>query len=584
MKFLLSAVFAVAVAASGTEVADAEYHLNSMQKLMPPSVEMLQVQALMLSKSTIDARDEIAALLFKMQRDINTENKNEYNNDRATQQNCAKQATKNNGIMSAMTARRIKAEKEIASQHAQQAAIPGQVIKIEASIKKIKSDILKAEVDIKKAQVARDAESAQFLQNLADFDKALGDIDVLRKIVENGLGNRGQGADKNQVAFTQSPTVKKAAVAPTPISNDRKVTHTATNAGKFLEVSTSEYASMSDEEVRSAMKGVYADLRAGVSHNHAVTSLVETLDAVMSMEMNAVDKIRSLLIQVRNELQKSKRELSQAENNAVNAWKTRKTNMRDAINNDKINWQNKYQTKASKWQTYGNIFQSEGQAMETKAKSVAAYDIASINLAFETTICKTAHADYKQNADKRNGQLLQIKKALELLAKMNLSGKYGEEVKKALTGVTAGLCRKFDDNSKWLKVDGSVTMSRRRTMNRLSAKKTCFDKVKVTYQSKAPIFFLQGGGAFTGLRVVDRGATKGEVSKTFDITAKWLEGPLIMSWLPRGGAAKVASVEYYSVPDCNCNSKFDADYKVSGDELSKLRAEGVSFLEAEGAK
>jgi hypothetical protein len=564
MKFLLSAVFTAVAAAAGTE--QALYHLDSMQKLMPPSVELVQIQALMLSKDSIDARDEIATLLFKMQKDIRAEEAAEAKNDMQTQNNCQAQHSKNSlGIKEAEAARK-SAESSIANFHSQQVAIPPQVIRLESQIKQIKQGILQHESKIAKAQIARDGESAQFLQNLADFDKALGDIDTLRVLVETGLSNRGQGSD-NSVKYTLKPTVKKVVAAPTPINNDRNNTHKAVNPGKFVELSSEEFESMSAEEVKATMKGVYSGLRNDIKHNPTVTSLVQTLDAVFDLDTSHVDKIRALLIQVRNELQKAKRDARAAEQNAVDAWKTAKVGMRNRINDDKIRWQDVYNEKAGKWLAYGNLFQSEGRAMHEKAVAVSKFDRHSITLAFETTICKAAHADYRANSAKRHSQLLQIKKALELLAKMSVKK---EEVKKALEGVTAGLCRKFDENSKYKSIVKSSVKIGRRPFT-VKPEKMCVSGVKLSYKSSGRAIIV-GMGSHTFKLFVDgrRKRFKKEHTEEHKFEPKWFVGERFMA---RGANPEITGLEVYTVPDCNCHSTFDKDYKVDGTKLQALRDE-----------
>merc|ERR1712127_522308 len=130
-----------------------------------------------------------------------------------------------------------------------------------------------------------------------------------------------------------------------------------TDAGKFLEIESAEQiASMSAEESVNAMKSVYSNLRTTVSDNTMVVSLLDTLDSAMDAlshkSGSAVDKIRSLLLQVRNELQKSKQDLTEQENKAVSAWQTQKTVLRNGINDKKIVWNQVYKEKAQLWRDY----------------------------------------------------------------------------------------------------------------------------------------------------------------------------------------------------------------------------------------
>jgi len=170
------------------------------------------------------------------------------------------------------------------------------------------------------------------------------------------------------------------------------------------------------------------------------------------------------LIQVRDELQKSKAEMTSAENTAINNWRTKKISLRDAINDMKIEWQNKYTQKSQLWKTYGDEFVAEGQAMLKFANAKAQEDTNQINLDFEKVVCKDQDDDYKAQSKKRYGQLEQIKKVLELLSKFGLSDKYGAMVRDTIKEVNAGLCRAFDDNSTFVSVaPTSVTISAGKT-------------------------------------------------------------------------------------------------------------------------
>jgi hypothetical protein len=428
-----------------------------MVENMPASPTLLQIQANMLSSSTIDVRDEIAALLQKMQKEISAEEKAEALINRKTQDGCDSRHRVYRTNIAAAKAVIVAEKKQEQFHHAIQQGIPAKVLAKEARIRKIKVDIGAAEVAIASKQKERDDARDAYLSAMADFNKALDDIDMLRVLVETGLSNRGQGADKNDDRSTQSPTKKGYTYPPTKAGYDRKATHGKTDAGKFLEItSTEQLASMSRSEAVETMKNIYSNLRSSVGTNHMVLAVVDTLDSAMAEVENgdsAVDKIRDLLIQVRNELQKSKREMTAAENEAINNWKSTKIRMRNEINDFKISWQGIYKEIAQLWKQYGDEFQAEGQAMLKQAIAKQKQDNNQINLDFETVVCDDQERDYKQQSAKRYGQLAQIKKVLDLLSKMGLSGKYGEAVRDSIKDINAGLCRAFDDNSTWVSVD-----------------------------------------------------------------------------------------------------------------------------------
>jgi hypothetical protein len=463
------ALFGVASSEEVSSTGRVDFHLNSILETMPASVDLVQMQATMLSSSTIDVRDEIAALLYKMSKDISKQESEEKANNIKVQNSCDKRHRRYTSAIKEAQAAQKEADEKERRYHAEQKAIPAKVLKKEAKIRQLKVDIMTAEVDLATQQKQRDTDRELYLQGIADFNKALDDIDLLRTLVETGLSNRGKGANSNSVRYTQSPTKKGYTFPPTKPGYDRKVTHKKVNPGKLLEVyeevpearfleitSADQIASMSRQEAVEAMKGVYANLKSSASTNGMVLAVVETLDSVMSeietQDSSSVDKIRSLLLQVRNELQKSKREATNAENRAINSWKSKKTQLRNGINDIKINWNGIYKQKAALWKLYGDKFQSEGQEMRLKAIAKAKEDSATINDQFEAVVCKDQDADYKMNSQKRHGQLVQIKKALGLLSKFGLAGKYGKMVRESIKDVNAGLCRAFDDSSKWVSV------------------------------------------------------------------------------------------------------------------------------------
>jgi len=572
-----------------------------MLETMPSNLELVQIQASMLSASTIDVRDEIATLLAKMAKNIATEEKEESANHKKVQSRCHRSRI---GYKKAVKAAKKKQAKEQRKQdfhHNEQSAIPGKVLRLEAKIKNIKYEISLQEQVIKKQQKQRDVARGVYLQNIADFNKALEDIDTLRLLVEKGLSNRGQGS-KGDARFTQSPTKKGAKVAPTPAGYDRKVTHKKANAGKFLEIESAEQiASMSAEESVNAMKGVYSNLRTTVSDNTMVISLLDTLDSAMDAlshkSGSAVDKIRSLLLQVRNELQKSKQDLTEQENKAVSAWQTQKTVLRNGINDKKIVWNQVYKEKAQLWRDYGDHFRQEGKAMRAKAQAKAREDRNQINMDFEYVVCKSQDADFKANSAKRHGQLEQIKKALDLLSKMSLSGKYGAMVRDTIKDVTVGLCRKFDDHSAWVSVAGSDLSNYVNNRPNKSSKiakfakdwkpkfyadnkkatkdAICVSKIQYTVTCRGPCRWASAPSKFN-IAINFKKENKDE-KQVFGSPAKFTKELAKASWWygsqdkaawrgTKKGAATRNDVSLFVVPDCNCG-KIDKDYHVDGSIL-----------------
>lgn len=625
MKLLLLAVAAVVGVASHASTGKVDYHLNSMIETMPPSVEMLQIQASMLSGTTIDVRDEIAALLFKMQKDITNQENEERRNNIITQNRCERRfRSYRRNIKNAQTIQKAQKKKE-QQHHAVQKAIPGQVLKLERRIRLIKIDIRTAEADLKRKQEQRDNARDSYLKGIADFNKALDDIDTLRTLVETGLSNRGQGAATGDARFTQSPTVKGTTAPPTKIAYDTKVTQTATNAGAFVEgsednadptfveyKSSEQLSSMSRQEAIQTMKGIYSDLKKSTS-NPVVLAVVDTLDSAM-VELhnsNAVDKIRSLLIQVRNELQKSKREATAAENAAINAWKSQKVSLRNKINDYKINWNQIYKSKAFLWKKYGDEFQSEGHAMRKFAIAKRSEDHNTINLSFESVVCKTQNEDYKRNSAKRHGQLAQIKKALNLLSKFGLAGKYGSMVRESIKDVTAGLCRVFDDYSKWVSVAPTdyVFSARGNAMSGVNppltkeayiynntdakgGKFVCMSEIRYTFVCGIKCDMRTNDKRLAGYvhtpndrfkrfpRIVDitRDFNKPRTA-TIRLKKPLKYNPSVRNVVLKGtGLAKRTDIEIYVIPGCNCNNP-NSDYVVTDNQANTVD-QGEGFVEA----
>jgi hypothetical protein len=290
----------------------------------------------------------------------------------------------------------------------------------------------------------------------------------------------------------------------------------------------------------------------------------------------AVDKIRGLLIQVRNELQRTKREAAAAENAEIAAWKVEKSKQRGEINDMKIKWQATYTTKAQLWLSYGDNFRLEGTFQLKEARWKARQDRAEINLSFETVVCADQDKDYKANSKKRYGQLAQIKKALNLLAKFGLGGKYGKMVRESIKDINAGLCRAFDDYSKWVSLSNLPTdLNNRRPTGSFRYKKdwnvynsthkdVCVSKISytVTCYTHCDIRImdsrLAGGSGVNKhwARVVE---IKKDFGKSRKVTLR-LKKPITfaktrdMNYVKntKGKLAKRTDFAIYVVPDCNC--------------------------------
>lgn len=614
----MKSVFALVLVAVAYVSAESsvDYHLNSMIEQMPPSVEMLQIQASMLSSTTIDVRDEIAALLYKMQKDNRHASKEAATNNRRTQGYCSKNLRRyRRNIRRAKFGQKKWAANQKAH-HDKQRIIPDQVLHMEAKIRGIKSDIAEAEIGLSKKQEQRNADSDTYLKAISDFNKALNDIDLLRTLVENGLSNRGQGASEGDTRHTQSPTVKGYVAPPTAIAYDRKDTHAATQPGKFVEMrSNEELASMSREETVITMKGIYSQLKSAPDSNPMVLAVVGTLDSVMAEleQGNAVDKIRSLLIQVRNELQKSKREMTAAENTAINTWKTRKLALRTEVNDLKITWQNIYKAKAQKWQQYGDEFQAEGKAMRMFAFNKRNEDSNTINRDFDTVVCETQQADYVRGENKRHGQLLQIQKALKLLEKFGLSGEAGKQVREGIKDITAGLCRAFDDESGFVTIASEdfqfgskagakspVISSNKAALAKYPNNKNakgkpfvCISQMRFTVTCKGQCDVRASDRRLPVQGTYDESNTKPRVfasssprdynrARTRTLRLKKpmvFENFNMFSMMKHGGVTR-GDVDVFVVPGCNCRSNPDVGYDVKGNVANTAKADKAGLLEA----
>jgi hypothetical protein len=467
-------LFVLALAIGVLADTSVDFHLNNIIEQFPTSPELVQIQASLLSSqgTGIDVRDEIATLLHKMAKDIMKEEATERSNNVRVQNACDRAHRRyRSKIYRSKQIEKASAARQANYRRSAQ-KIPGIVKGIERQINKVKIQIKAAQHNIQRKQQQRDKDRDAYLHSLADFNKALDDIDKLRVLVETGLSNRGQGASTSDTRHTQSPTSKKT-VTKSPTKYVQKNTHTGVKTSKlvetkddgsddsFLEVkselslkSTQELSAMSRSEAVQAFQGIYDSLRETTSRSPVVHHTLGIIDSVLTElnNGNAVDKIRSLLIQVRNELQKNKRQQTIAENEAITAWKEHKISLQDAVGDLRISWQGMYLQKAQQWRRYGILHMQEGRAMRTFASATRIKDYNQIRLDFETVVCKQQDDDYKAASKKRSGQLAQIKKALNLLAKFNLSGKYGKMVRESIKDVNVGLCRAFDDYSKWVTV------------------------------------------------------------------------------------------------------------------------------------
>jgi len=598
MKVLfLLGVYAAAVIAS---VGKVEYHINSMLESFPASPNLIQMEATMLSRTTsVDVRDEIAALLFKMQKDIQKEEALETQSDRKAQDACEISATQRVSTIANAKTRQVQYHAKKVQHHDAQKVIPGLVLKKEATIRKVKSSIFKGEAKIKQSQRERDTARDGYLKSMADFNQALDDIDKLRTLVETGLNNRGQGANSNNAKFTSSPTTKVVTAPPTKHSYDKKVTHKKVEAGAFvqnslIELSNENLSLLSREETVQTMKGIYSNIRNTLNANPMVLAVVDTLDATMTQieEGSAVDKIRSLLLQVRNELQKSKREQSQAEIIAIASWKDRKLQLRNAVNELRIEWTRVYSAKANLWRTYGNEWQLEGQAMRSFSIFRDQQEKNEINLSFETVTCKTQHQDYKLGSNQRHGQLQQIGKALNLLSKFGLAGKYGKMVRESIKDINVGLCRVFDDKSKWVSIADKYEFKRKATpsigfssnawniypnQGKNGEKFVCLSKIEYTFTCQSDCTILSTDKRLpttpdSKWPIVGSILTGDKFNKKQKFTIR-LDKPMTLE------AFRLVAMQYkgvvqddvsvYVVPGCNC-LKRDHDYDVKANQHKEV--------------
>jgi hypothetical protein len=272
----------------------------------------------------------------------------------------------------------------------------------------------------------------------------------------------------------------------------------------------------------------------------------------------------------------------------------------------KISWNNIYKAKAILWKKYGDEFQAEGHAMRKFAQAKAKEDHYSINLSFEKVVCKTQNDDWKANDKKRYGQLKQIRKALKLLSKFGLGGKYGKKVRESIKDINAGLCRTHDDNSQWITVAGPYKFKKRRRARSRSFPNlpkeayiyknqdarghrfVCKSKIRYTFQCTSRCDLrtndkrmnreLRGSYSYRRyprLAYFSRGTNNRRKSRTVHLYTplKWKKSVRSVL-LNNKGVATRTKVQIYVVPGCNCLNP-NKDYRVTHNQAKTADKQGL---------
>jgi hypothetical protein len=618
-------VLSLVAGAAGLFSPKVDYHLAHLVETLPLSTELIQLQALTLPGANAPGiREELATLLNKMVKDIQTDQAVARKQNTAFQNKCDRNLRHWRHHRDRAKKYMELHAKRMATHYAEQAKAPAIIAECKRQQRLILIKVAALRVKISNKQKERNKNRELYLKSIRDFNKALDDVAQLRILVENGLSNRGDGADVNEARYTHSPTVKGYTHPPTQASFDRAQHHDAANTGKdyngthamFLELrSTQELASMNRDEAIATMKGIYHNLRATVGKNPMVVALVDTLDSVMQQvgNGNSVDKIRDLLTQVRNELQKSKREQTEAENDAIRSWKIEKINLYDQVNDALIEHaQLSIECTIDKgWVPYHYHWKAYGHNMIAWAQNQYLYHDRIILIQFEDARCKKAHREYLAMINKTDGQLQQLKKALDILSKFSMGGKYGEMIKDSLKDVTAGLCKDFDYKSKYVPYLPSATPIRRITRKGFPSfnqeawnvyqslvkgkKEVCVKNIQFTFTCSAEC----------DIRITDRRLVKNiegdngryrynrfprvahisnprdfNKPKKFTVRLKesleWLGGTKLYAIVQKGRIIQ-NDVSAFVVPNCNCNKHRNKDYDVQANAANTKEADKAAY-------
>jgi len=272
--------------------------------------------------------------------------------------------------------------------------------------------------------------------------------------------------------------------------------------------------------------------------------------------------------------------------------------LRNSVNNLRILWADIYEEKANLWRKYGNEWQQEGQAMRKMSIYKRIHDRNAINLAFEKVTCKTQHDNFKRSSKQRHGQLKQIEKALKLLAKFGLGGKYGKMVRESIKDIHAGLCRAFDDKSKYVSIADKHTFHKKATGKVGFSEKAwkvypnkdadddkfiCVSKIQFTFTCKNKCQILssdkrlpkQGKWPIVGQM---NGSKK---PRTF--TTRFPKPMKFKSF--RNVAFKYKGVvrrdvRIFVVPGCNCRENRNADLDVKAGQAKKIASNATASITA----
>jgi hypothetical protein len=579
----------LAVVSAGASLTDkVSGHLNFMTSVMDPTPTLVQLQATMMAKDdTINVVDEIATLLIKMQREIMAEQKAAKSNHTQTQNECDKRKTDQENVMDKnsqletkhnATMRRIRP----ANYNAILKSIAGLVRQVD----RLKVNIGRKENEIDARNVARGKAHRQFLLQLADFDSALEDVDGLRTLLMTMVIN--------------STSLPNGLIQ--------------VDANKeFQSYTSDEINSLSNQQAHSAMKKIADDAKQRYAKNSKMSMFVSTVSNVVEVASNSpTDKIRTMLIAVRNELQTAKKNLIRDEDQAIadhKTWLIANTNLLFGMFQS---WCQKYTKIMQKWEAYGREHLKFYRHMRAFWLAFGRRETTQITYDFEQDVCRKNHKDYIIASKKRNTQLDQIKKALDLLSKMSLTTGTKTKVLDSVKDITAGLCREYDDYSNWFTIAPStLTLTRRvgpalpthweaaynvyknvAVRNGREHKYICVSQVKWqftcsgrcdirTTDTRFPNKRVPSGSKFPRIAYIGHRRDFGK-RKTFitrlDPPMEWYNPKFQpnrqVRFYPTSRytrAVKRNSVAIFVVPGCNCNQRRDKAYDVKNVTLPEVQ-------------
>lgn len=450
----------VAFVASATEVSVQSF-TNSVRNLvdvLPHSPALVDLESHLLATPTpepnpdgtkiltkMNVQQDIAKLLLSMYKDMNEEEIAENKKHVKESKYCeGKLRTCRDGYLKNKAAE-ITADQIGGRLNASlPLIITNKVLPLDQKMDELLETTLPAaEKAITEKQTVRDAARGQYYIFIDQFNQALDDVDKLYKILMTST-----------LVFAS----QKEVVSKDELNND-----------SFLqEATTDQLASLDNEQKKQVLQQTYKDLRSQISHPRIV-ALVATLDTMTSStdlsDNGATDKIRQLLIEVRNELQKTKRDATAAEQTAITQWHTEKLQLRDAINDYhlqffgyKLQIANAYSEYSETWLNLADSNDNENKASYEKIKFSTWYN-------FTKADCLRTAEEYKRGSNKRKASMAQIKLVLDLLDKlMAADTTYSPKIKEGVEEIR-NRCNRWDSYSRWVNVPSKFTWRKGRSSN-----------------------------------------------------------------------------------------------------------------------